>query len=440
MDYIMKTSITLLILSLSLVACGKKMRGASGLPAGGPSLEQQNPGDGNGGVSNGDTQTPAITPEKSKELVEEFIPQINPAGGDNRFSTALFAIAREMITVKETEKFTDIEIPTGFLKDGPLVVQLHLSADPKAPLAIVMNPLFSGDFQDQMLRFKEYYAKRGYHVIAFPNPWSPEYLKHNPSFFPGDIWTEAKMHLELFDYVIDNKIGRDKIKGVTLVGVSYGAFLGGVVKAYDQKRVRPLIDGPTLLINPPHDMVHSLRTIDRQVSEVSLKDGGKCLLNGGLLGIIKAAMKISDYNQSKINEACAKYFLTTVGFNLAMKYSVSTLNKSKNLGLSAKEIASMTFSKYIEMVAKMKPNDTDSDLGFWLNEARRFGYEKMLVVNSVDDSINEGNDLSANKYFHFSAQNLITLPTGGHTGLREAKTKASCGPEWINCLLKAVYP
>lgn len=429
----MKNIVFLSLLCLIVSACGKaKSRINTSTSA---SLESLAPD-----VPNGD-MVPVLTPEESAELLEDFIPQVDPTGRDNRYSTALFAIAREMIVVKETVKFTEVEISTPYLKDGPLKIQLHKSANEVAPLAIIMNPLFSGDFQDQMLRFKEFYAKKGYHVLVFPNTWSPEYLNHNPSFFPGDIWTEAKMHLELFDQLIDGKIGRGRVRGVTLIGLSYGAFLGGVVKAYDQRRSRPLIDGPTLLLNPPHDIVHSLRTIDRQVTEVGLIDGAKCLLNGGLAAIVAAAFKVGDYNEAKLNEACAKYLLTTVGFDLILKYSIASLNFSKKLGLSAKEIAAVTFENYIHKIAKLKPSPSDSDLGYWLSEARKNGYGKILVVNSKDDSINEGNDLKINPYFKFTAQTLLSMPTGGHTGLREAKSaKPGCGPEWIACLLMTIYP
>ncbi len=377
-------------------------------------------------------------------LTGKYITQVHPQGIDNRYSAAVYGLTREMIKYETISIApTRLELTSKFM-NGLLPVQLHIakngSSVKRAPIAVILNPLYSGEFTGQMNRFIQYFGSKGYHVLVFMNPWSGDVTSKNPKFMIGDVWKEAEMHIEIMDQVIAQRIGKDNVSGGTLVGLSYGAFLGSIVKAYDQKRTNPVIDGPTLLLSPPHDILKSIKNLDRQIRDSSGL-AFNCILKANALTLMSDAKNKTDYNDTNIDETCAKFVMSFVGFQATLKITVANLNDSKKLGLSLSQIASVTYESYMRDIAKLNPTVKETDLGHWMSESKLYGYDKFLVVASADDNINEGVALRNFSYYYgFNTSNSVLLPTGGHTGFRAARsTDTTCGQDWTTCMLNLVY-
>lgn len=443
--------LTAILVPLGWNACGSPGSGLSQL--GQTDLGSNDDGDDGGGSNNGGggNNTPItdyvgslkpLTSAQASKLVSEFIPQVANDGKDNRYSAALFGVAREMIEYKDIAiHFDDLEVAIPQLTKGKLPVQFHRSSKGKAPLAIILNPLYSGEFEAQMSRYKKFYGDKDFHILVFINTWSPLFIDRAPTFMPGDIWKEGQMHLQVIDKLVNEVIGKSNVTGATMVGLSYGAFMSSIVKYYDSQRSPQLITGPVMAVNPPHDIYNSLRNIDRQNAEVNgWTDGLACLLSGGFFNVMQMAAQYDDYNKTVFNEKCAKYVFVKVGFNETLKNAIRGLRTSKGITQTDAQIDAATYQNYMNNIAKLAPKAWETDIGYWMSEAQKTGYNKFLVVISQDDNINEGNSLATNAYFNFNATNLITLPTGGHTGFREGKsTNSSCRKNWESCLLNAVY-
>ena len=377
-------------------------------------------------------------------LTNKYVPQVHPEGIDNRYSAAVYGLTREMVKYETISiKPTKLELTSKFM-NGTLPVNLYIAKNgttiKRAPIAIILNPLYSGEFTGQMNRFIQYFGAKGYHVLVFMNPWSSDVTSKNPKFMIGDVWREAEMHIEIIDQVIAQRIGANNVSGGTLVGLSYGAFLSSIVKAYDQKRANPVIDGPTLLLSPPHDILKSIKNLDRQITESSGL-AFNCVLKGNAFSLLGQAKDKTDYNDTNIDETCAKFVMSFVGFQATLKMTVNNLNNSKNLGLSLAQIASVTYESYMRDIAKLNPTVKETDLGHWMSESKLLGYNKFLVVASADDNINEGVALRNFSYYYlFNTSNSVLLPTGGHTGFRAARsTDTTCGADWTACMLNLVY-
>lgn len=388
----------------------------------------------------------STNPELAQRLEEVLGKYVVPGGNnkaDNRYSSTLFGVTRETIAHHFT--FTchhEEKIPTAMLESGFAPVQLHLVRDEKknvkpAPLAILLNPMFSGVFEGQMVRFLDFFAARGYHVAVFMNTWSKSITDQKPKFFPGDVIREASLNMELIDYVVNNKIGRANITGATMVGLSYGAFMSSVVKSIDSHRENPLIDGPTLVLEAPTDISRSAENIDRQLEEVAA-DTAKCTKAN--ISFFAQMLIHSDFNKISNDENCAKQLFLTVGFHDRFHDMLRKFNDAKKLGLSEEQLKSMTFKSYVDGLVKQNVQPGYSDVGYWISDAQKTGYNKFLVLTTLDDNINEGTDLRTNAYARFDNSNLIVLPRGGHTGFRAMKSSdPTCGADWTDCFLKAVY-
>lgn len=380
------------------------------------------------------------------QLESDFINPVSSSGEDNRYSTAIFGMAKESLKYNTTDlSYETLQIPTQYMNNGmgSLVVQLYKSRDSslrKAPLAVVLNPLYSGEFDSQMTRYIDYFGKRGFHVLVVVSPWSPDVTTRSPDFMPGDVWTEARMIMEVTDKVVRENLGRENVRGATLIGMSYGAFLAAIVKSYDARTEQPLIDGPTVLLNPPHDIIHSLKNIDRQVSETT-QYAFECILGGGINGLVTQILEAQDYNSVDWDETCSKYSFTQAGFNATLVATVGILNLTKDLGLTTSEVLEVTYETYLYDLAKINPKAGESDLGYWMAESKMRGYSKFIVLSSDDDNINEGNNLNQNSYYNFNDSNWVRLTKGGHTGFRSQKSKnPNCGSDWNHCLMNAIYP
>jgi hypothetical protein len=397
---------------------------------------------------------------KLNKLKREFIPQLSKTTVDNRYSTAVFGMLKESLNHTIIDiPYEKIDLESSYFNSGKMPVQLHISRKKlykglfaskknkrskvrKAPLAIIINPMYSGDYINQMTRFIEFFGKKGFHVLVFFNTWSLDMMNENPRFMPGNMYVEAEAHLKAVHNVIDNYIGKDNVSGATLIGASYGSFLAPVLKNYDQRsRKKPLINGPTISFNPPFDIFNSLANLDHQAEEALIHEE-KCVQKGGLVKVFWEIFTKDYYKDTDLDEDCTKFFLSRIGFKMTLELTLESINKAKNLGYEPEELKKISYMDYINDFSDInikKPGQTH--IGYWMAATKKRGYNDFLIVTSRDDSINDGLSLFDYPSYYFGKHNTIMLPTGGHTGLRLGRSRnKKCGKDWLDCYLNHIFP
>lgn len=247
------------------------------------------------------------------------------------------------------------------------------------------------------------------------------------------------MHAEVIDQLV-HEIGEAKVSGATLVGVSYGAFLGAIIKAGDAARKHPLINGPVLLINPPYEILNSAKNLDR-FSREALSDISRCFASFNLAGILLNGFLVGDNQRVRMDERCAKVLLNSFGVRDRINHFLTSLDNTLHLALSWLRIINTPFEDYIDNIAHIKREDGQAELNSWLKLARTHGFRSTLVVASADDPINERFDFSRSYAGPIASDQFLEVPTGGHTGLRSAGSRdPNCrSGMWLDCLLKQIY-
>lgn len=387
-----------------------------------------------------------LSANQKEELLRIYKPHLH--GG--RYASATHGILRQMVIgrplKRKDQRLTKNSIKLAKHKNLAIDVRYFIqpSKDNKhpRPLVVLINPLFSTFMLRQMQAVANYFIQNGAHVLEFENTWTKGFAKNkNYPFIPGDMWNEARMQLEILNSFTNNKLGgTEHISQVVLIGASYGSFLAAAMKAYDTQSDQPLIQGPTLLLSPPHDIFNSMRNLDRQHQEVlAEKNFRRCFLPHNFLGLLERGFLVKEFNQKPMEENCAKRFLVQFGFFGQLKRIVKMLNKTKHLHLSREKINHITFESYAQDIAKLKPTTEfpheETNIGYWMNISKQSGYDRFVVVTTVDDNINEGLHFADNRYYDFTNTNTIVLPTGGHLGYTGVMLSDST---WMQELLKKI--
>ncbi|MGK5084696.1 hypothetical protein WDW37_15485 [Bdellovibrionota bacterium FG-1] len=391
------------------------------------------------GISEASAHQGQFTPKDKTWAVQSY-----QAFEQGPFSASVHGIFREITRYRSISvSYEDITVASSYLRDGGLTVQLHIEKNRdgsprRAPLAVVLNPLFSESTFAQMNRFIEFFGSRGYHVVVFQNSFSDAVTKQAPVFFPGDLRAESAMHREAVQSVVQ-RIGAANVTEINLVGLSYGAFLAAVIQADDAAAAQPQFTGPAFLLNPPYDILNSARNLDRFGRESQDTGLLGCALSAPAL--FYNAFLVDDNQRIHMNEPCAKAFLSVVGFRGRLKHMLSSLNKSMNLGLSSEHLDSLSFETYVSQLAQVKVDGGMSELQYWMRRAQDHGYDSFLVLGSADDPINERFDFATSQAGTIDPNHWLEMKTGGHTGLRSARNlDPNCqSRNWLNCFLERIY-
>ncbi len=383
---------------------------------------------------------------QQKKLLRLYRPHLH--GG--RYATSTHGILRQMVIgrplKRRDQRLKKISIPIKTYKNMAVEVRYFIqktqNSNDLRPLVVLINPLFSTFSMRQMQFIANYFIKSGAHVLEFENTWTSSFAKNkNYPFVPGDMWNEARMQLEILKSFTKNKLGGPtQISKVVLIGASYGSFLASVMKAYDAISERPLIQGPTVLLSPPHDILNSMKNLDRQHQEVlAHKSSLSCYFPQKFLTLLKRGLLAQDFNQKPLNEKCAKAFLVNFGFFGQLKRIVKMINKSKRLHLSRKKIKQITFESYAQDIAKLQPSTNfpkeETNIGYWMNLSKLNNYDRFIIVTTKDDNINERMDFKDNRYYNFTNSNTLLLPTGGHLGYAGVQLSNST---WMQELLTVI--
>ena len=105
--------------------------------------------------------------------------------------------------------------------------------------------------------------EKGHHVVGLGNPLGTWAIKQKPNYTVGNFVRESEVYLDIMREVHAWLSARGLAgEQVNLVGVSYGGFIGAIIKSMDVARSTKLINGITTLLSPPLIMGHCASNMD----------------------------------------------------------------------------------------------------------------------------------------------------------------------------------
>ena len=306
--------------------------------------------------------------------------------------------------------------------DNEKGIRVLLRAQKKrAPLIVFSPGIFNSTKDPMVLRAIRNFRRRGYHVVALPNSWSPEYIKFNPRFQPGDLEAEAKVVLQVAREA-KRFIGEEKVSGVHLVGESYGAGLSAIATALDAESVDPIIDGTVTLFSPPLDVLVSMKLMDDGLDKYQSLYQEHC--RGRALVSMWEVMHSRSYDDlSPKTVECAAATVAYVGFHDLLSLTARTLHKQgrvkEELGkyLTKDEIQNLRFSSFFRHFlpdCNQGILDGVGDVAKWIHRAESQGSHRIKILTTADDFLNDSSLWS--RLDDLGPERLIVLPWGGHLG------------------------
>ena len=150
--------------------------------------------------------------------------------------------------------------PDGFT--GALPYSLWMQKGP-APLMYVLPGLGAHRQGTRTLTVAELAHKEGYHVVCLSNNFNWEFIRHAPAgylpgYTPRDIELIQRSH-QAIEKDLAAAHGADRILGKSHIGFSMGAWYALNLAAQNP----PGTFDHSVAINPPLDLVHGLKVLDR---------------------------------------------------------------------------------------------------------------------------------------------------------------------------------
>ena len=150
--------------------------------------------------------------------------------------------------------------PDGFT--GALPYSLWMQKGP-APLMYVLPGLGAHRQGTRTLTVAELAHKEGYHVVCLSNNFNWEFIRHAPAgylpgYTPRDIELIQRSH-QAIEKDLAAAHGADRILGKSHIGFSMGAWYALNLAAQNP----PGTYDHSVAINPPLDLVHGLKVLDR---------------------------------------------------------------------------------------------------------------------------------------------------------------------------------
>jgi hypothetical protein len=250
----------------------------------------------------------------------------------------------------------------------------------------------------------------GYHVLTVPNPWGTDFISHKANFKLGDFVKEAQALYQSMRHSILYLEGRELLDGeISLTGLSYGAFLSAMIKAFDTEQMNPLIDGNVTLFAPPFSLGRTLERLDDAIEEVRHDYlSTNLMLVYYKLRMVCALTKIDDLTQLRRHDS--KGLVIRFAFHEEMINSFTLYNKQWNLDLIPKKRSereawriSMDFATYFSRYEK-------SRVSYWIQKSINNGFNNIRLHAAEDDFLND------EKVWPAFRNDFYLVEHGGHLG------------------------
>jgi hypothetical protein len=324
-----------------------------------------------------------------------------------------------------TETIEDSRFATGSFKIA-LQTKRSWFRPEKAPLMLYLPGLFANMEDHEPMRAAAFYSERGYHVVIPSNPWSEEFLKHQPTFDPGTLDVEADIALTALRFAIQ-KIGPDNISRVEISGESYGAMLAAIAYAKDRQSAQPMINGNATLFSPPLEMANAIVNLDLGIDNFN-SEFDSCSSVSTLLKVDDAceAHTSQDSMSQEVVDCAAP--LVYSGFHSGLVSAVKLLHSFRPTGTIPTEKTALAQwaaqLRFKSLLSEYLPNSEtllNSGMGnliYWLAQIDSNSIRKVRILTAEDDFLNTGLTWPVDGSVIWS-ENLMQIPWGGHAGYME---------------------
>lgn len=338
-----------------------------------------------------------------------------------------------------SETVQDSRFATGSFKVALQTKRNWFQAE-KAPLMLYVPGLFTAMEDHESMRMAAFFSERGYHVIVPSNPWSEEFLKHQPKFDPGTLDVEARVMLSSLQFAI-RKIGPHNITRVEISGESYGAMLAAIAYAEDQQSAAPMIDGNATLFSPPLDMTTAIENLDLGI-DATQSSFDSCSSAETLLKVSNAAEDHTAEDQISQEVIQCSGPLVYGGFHSGLVNAVELFHSFRPTGFIPTNKAALKQwarqLRFQSLLSEYLPNSQnllnsgEGSLVYWLEQLDLDSMKKVRIFTAKDDLLNVGLGWPIG-YSVIRDRNLMEIPWGGHAGYMEL----SSFQELLNTSFKA---
>jgi len=323
-------------------------------------------------------------------------------------------------------------------------IQLKLDADKKplkAPLMILIPGAFANLDDNSAINWSHRFIQLGFHVLTVPNPWGVDFVSHKANIKLGDFMKEAQSLYQSIRYSVEYLEKREILEGeISLIGLSYGAFLSAMIKAFDAESFNPIIDGNVTLFAPPFSLGRTLELLDEAIDEVRQDYlDTNLLLVYYKLKMVCMLGTVDDLTQIRRHDS--KGIVTRFAFHEEMIRSLTLYNQVWNLDLIPKKRKDreawrigMDFNTYFsryapELLANL--NSEKSNVSYWIQRSINRGFNNIRLHTAEDDFLND------EKVWPTFRRDFYLVDRGGHLGYQylpwlEELVRKTITPDVIN--------
>lgn len=359
-------------------------------------------------------------PESALNIIKNFnYPFSNSYAGTVWSSCA----SRKDNNLKLEGRLVEKSFPNSYFDNNKFEITFILQEEgeliKKAPTIILINGLFGNPLSGVARQLAKILLESGYNIIALGNPLGPKNIAQKPRYDLGNFLDEGKA----FYLNVKNAVGwmkkNDLIQGkIDLLSVSYGSFVGSIIKALDQQENTPVMNGVMTLLSPAMEMDIALYNMDDILVE-SKKVGKLADWMIMFKSIRHCYLPIKEEPSQKQLETLKAIF-SYIGFQRWLADQTIVIDKLYDLGkvpVDKKERIqwrrTFSFRDYLKNFSpelKDLMSSEKGELRYWLNQIPKSQYR---IFTTLDDPLNKGIE---HRWSNFS--NLASIKKGGHYGLR----------------------
>lgn len=302
----------------------------------------------------------------------------------------------------------------------------------QAPVMFFIPSAFNNLDEKIPRQFMERFTKLGMHTFIVPNPWGTDYVSRKPRTITGHIEAEARVLYGVFKSAHKYLKSQDLTMGdFHISGVSYGAFLSGMIAALAASDVsgEGIAFKSVTMISPPLKMGESLNHLDSILDEtIDYTSMWFPRLARKYLSLCRIdADDVGNYShQDAMGLAAAQ------GFHAELIESLHLYDKLWNLNTIPRNFwgklslkyrrwrQQMSFGNYFRTYNRGAAEIIDGPKGnllHWIEQTRQKSDTRIQVLLASDDFLNDTKSRKS-LALNLEASELIELPTGGHFGFR----------------------
>ncbi len=328
--------------------------------------------------------------------------------------------------VKKSSKIRKNFIQTPYFKTGkiPYLLGEEKGDQQKRPLLVYLGGSFSKLFSPISKNFHKRFIRLGYRVISFENFICDCSVKRSPQFPFFDFKIQGMVYYEAIKSIHSDLFKQGKVTNdITLLGQSYGGFLGSIIFAIDSEEEVPFFNKGLQVYSPPFDFVRTFEKLDDL-----LIDAQKDETYGNIPSYLMTAIQINrvekDEDVSKRLKEKSLGVFVDYGLKKKLEKTLMAFNDEiKSLGFPKDAAAKRKFLKELTFQESLRLIDSrgyerlklsqERDISYWIFKAIGNGRNNIRILSSADDVINGALNRRLSETNH-----LMVLPSGGHVGYK----------------------